>query len=79
MKSRALRWNVETIAFSPNGFNGYFLFKVLLVLFAGMVFLHAMAFFWRSWLEWKEGPESADKYLDRDTLGEGQEAYEGTH
>jgi TRAP-type mannitol/chloroaromatic compound transport system permease small subunit len=79
MKSRALRWNVETIAFSPNGFNGYFLFKVLLVLFAGMVFLHAMAFFWRSWLEWKEGPESADKYLDRDTLGEGEEAYEGTH
>ncbi len=79
MKARALRWNVETIAFSPNGFNGYFLFKVLLLFFAGMVFLHAMAFFWRSWLEWKEGPESADKYLDRDTLGEGEEAYEGTH
>ena len=79
MKARALRWNVETIGFSPNGFNGYFLFKVLLVLFAGMVFLHAMAFFWRSYLEWKEGPESADKYLDRDTLGEGEEAYEGTH
>ncbi|PKQ12956.1 MAG: C4-dicarboxylate ABC transporter permease [Alphaproteobacteria bacterium HGW-Alphaproteobacteria-1] len=79
MKSRALRWNVETIAFSPNGFNAYFLFKILLVLFAGMVFLHAMAFFWRSLLEWKEGPESADKFLDRDTLGEGQEAYEGTH
>ncbi len=79
MKARALRWNVETISFSPNGFNGYFLFKVLLVLFAGMVFLHAMAFFWRSWLEWKEGPESADRYLDRDTLGAGEEAYEGTH
>jgi len=79
MKSRALRWNVETIGFSPNGFNAYFLFKVLLVLFAGMVFLHAVAFFWRSYLEWKEGPESADKYLDRDTLGEGEEAYEGTH
>jgi TRAP-type mannitol/chloroaromatic compound transport system permease small subunit len=78
-KARALRWNVETISFSPNGFNGYFLFKVLLVLFAGMVFLHAMAFFWRSWLEWKEGPESADRYLDRDMLGEGEEAYEGTH
>jgi TRAP-type mannitol/chloroaromatic compound transport system permease small subunit len=79
MKARALRWNVETISFSPNGFNGYFLFKVLLVLFAGMVFLHARAFFWRSWLEWKEGPESADRYLDRDMLGEGEEAYEGTH
>jgi TRAP-type mannitol/chloroaromatic compound transport system permease small subunit len=79
MKARAVRWNVETIGFSPNGFNAYFLFKVLLVVFAGMVFLHAMAFFWRSYLEWKEGPESADKYLDRDTLGEGEEAYEGTH
>nr|MDA3857205.1 TRAP transporter small permease subunit [Roseovarius sp.] len=79
MKSRALRWNVETIGFSPNGFNGYFLFKVLLISFAGMVFLHAMAFFWRSYLEFREGPESANKYLDKDTLGAGEEAYEGTH
>lgn len=79
MKSRALRWNVETIGFSPNGFNGYFLFKVLLISFAGMVFLHAMAFFWRSYLEFKEGPESANKYLDKDTLGVGEEAFEGTH
>lgn len=79
MKSRALRWNVETIGFSPNGFNAYFLFKVLLIAFAAMVFLHAMAFFWRSWLEFKEGPDSVGKYLDRDTLGEGEEAYEGTH
>lgn len=79
MKSRALRWNVETIGFSPNGFNAYFLFKVLLIAFAAMVFLHAMAFFWRSWLEYKEGPDSVGKYLDRDTLGEGEEAYEGTH
>ena len=30
-KSRAFRWNVETIGFSPNGFNAYFLFKVLIV------------------------------------------------
>jgi hypothetical protein len=52
---------------------------VLLVLFAGMVFLHAMAFFWRSYLEFKEGPDSLGKYLDRDTLGEGEEAFEGTH
>ncbi len=79
LKSRALRWNVETIGFSPNGFNGYFLFKVLLVAFAGMVFLHAVAFFYRSYLEWREGEASANKYLDRDTLGEGEEAYEGTH
>ncbi|MFK7937802.1 MAG: TRAP transporter small permease subunit [Roseovarius sp.] len=79
LKSRAVRWNVETIGFSPNGFNGYFLFKILLILFAGMVFIHAIAFFYRSYLEWKEGPESEGKYLDKDTLGEGEEAYEGTH
>ncbi len=79
MKSRALRWNVETIGFSPNGFNGYFLFKILLVSYAAMVFLHAIAFFFRSYLEWKEGPESEGKYLDKDSLGEGEEAYEGTH
>ncbi|MDX1780663.1 MAG: C4-dicarboxylate ABC transporter permease [Thalassovita sp.] len=79
MKSRALRWNVETIGFSPNGFTGYFLFKILLVAFCGMVFLQAIAFFFRSYLEWKEGEESENKYLDKDTLGEGEEAYEGTH
>lgn len=69
-KSRALRWNVETIGFSPNGFNAYFLFKVLLVTFAALVFLQAIAFFWRSYLEWKEGEESAGKYLDKDKLGD---------
>lgn len=79
MKARAVRWNVETIGFSPNGFNGYFLFKILLVAFAGMIFIHAIAFFYRSFLEWKEGPESENKYLDKDSLGEGEEAYEGTH
>jgi TRAP-type C4-dicarboxylate transport system permease small subunit len=78
-KSRAVRWNVETIGFSPNGFNGYFLFKVLLVAFAGMVFLQAIAFFYRSYLEWKEGEESAGKYLDRDSLGESDDAVEGAH
>lgn len=77
--AKAVRWNVETIGFSPNGFNGYFLFKVLLMCFAGLVFLHALAFFYRSYLEWKEGEESDGKYLSRDTLGEGEEAYEGTH
>ena len=74
MKSRALRWNVETIGFSPNGFTAYFLFKILLVAFAGMVFLHSIAFFYRSYLERKEGQESENKYLDRDRLGEGEEA-----
>jgi len=79
LKSRAMRWNVETIGFSPNGFTAYFLFKILLVAFAGMIFLHAIAFFYRSYLEFMEGPESDGKYLDKDTLGEGEEAYEGAH
>lgn len=78
-KSKLLKWNVETIGFSPNGFTAYFLFKILLVAFTVMVFLQAIAFFYRSYLEWREGPESEGKYLDKDTLGEGEEAYEGTH
>jgi TRAP-type mannitol/chloroaromatic compound transport system permease small subunit len=78
-KSKLLKWNVETIGFSPNGFTAYFLFKILLVTFAALVFLQAVAFFYRSYLEWKERPESEGKYLDKDTLGEGEEAYEGTH
>jgi TRAP-type mannitol/chloroaromatic compound transport system permease small subunit len=78
-KARILKWNVETIGFSPNGFDGYFLFKILLVAFAGLVFLHSIAFFYRSYLELVEGEESEGKFLDRDTLGEGEEAYEGTH
>jgi len=78
-KARALRWNVETIGFSPNGFNAYFLFKVLLVLFTLLVMLQAVAFFYRSYLEMVEGEDSAGKYLDKDSLGEGQEAFEGTH
>jgi len=79
LKSRALRWNIETIGFSPNGFNAYFLFKILLMCFAAMVFLHSIAFFYRSYLERKEGPTSENKYLDKDSLGAGEEAYEGTH
>lgn len=78
-KARVLKWNVETIGFSPNGFNGYFLFKVLLCLFCVMVVLQAIALFYRSWCEMREGEESANKYLDKDTLGEGEEAYEGAH
>lgn len=78
-KARALRWNVETIGFSPNGFNAYFLFKILLVLFCLLVFLQAVAFFYRSYLELVEGEESVGKHLDKDSLGEGEEAYEGAH
>lgn len=68
LKARAVRWNVETIGFSPNGFNGYFLFKVLLVLFTALVLMQGIAFFYRSLLEWREGPESEDKYADLDRL-----------
>lgn len=79
MQSRALRWNLETTGASPNGFDGYFLFKVLMVLLAGFLFLQAWAAFYRAYLNFVEGEESEGKYLDKDTLGEGEEAYEGTH
>jgi TRAP-type mannitol/chloroaromatic compound transport system permease small subunit len=76
MQARIFRWNVETIGFSPNGFNAYFLFKVLIVVFCIMVFLQAIAVFWRSYLEWVEGEDSADKYLDRDKTGDEAEDLE---
>lgn len=69
-KARALRWNVETIGFSPNGFNAYFLFKFLLVFFTFLVIMQAIAFFYRSYLELREGPASEGRFLDKDTLGD---------
>ena len=65
-KTRIMKWNVETIGFSPNGFDGYFLFKILLVGFAGLMFLQGVAFFYRNLLELIEGPEAHQKNLDRD-------------
>jgi len=79
MQARAMRWNVETTSFSPNGFDAYFLFKVLMVTFAGLVFLHAIAVFYRAYLGLVEGPEADTRHLDKDTLGEGEDAYEGAH
>lgn len=70
MKARALRWNIETTGFSPNGFNAYFLFKVLICVFCAMMLIQAAAFFYRCYLEWREGPESAGKYHDADKLGD---------
>jgi TRAP-type mannitol/chloroaromatic compound transport system permease small subunit len=70
MRARALRWNVETIGFSPNGFDAYFLFKVLIVLFTATAMAQAFTFFWRSWLEYREGELSAARYHDRDVLGD---------
>lgn len=83
MQAQVLRWNVETIGFSPQGFNAYFIFKVLIVVFCVLVLLQAAAFFWRSYLEYVEGEESAGKYLDRDILGDPaedmqHEAHSGT-
>lgn len=75
-KARALRWNVETYGFSPNGFTGYFLFKVLIVIMIGMIFIHAFAFFFRSYLEWKEGPASEGRYLDHDIVEPGEEPFD---
>lgn len=69
-RARGVRWNVETIGFSPNGFDAYFLFKFLIVLFAATAFVQALTFFWRSWLEYREGEMSAGRYLDRDVLGD---------
>jgi TRAP-type mannitol/chloroaromatic compound transport system permease small subunit len=69
-KSRVLKWNVETIAFSPNGFDAYFLFKILMLAFAGLVFVHGWCFLWRSWLEFREGPSSEGRFLDRDAPGD---------
>ena len=70
MKARAVRWNIETIGFSPNGFDAYFLFKILILLFTGTALLQAFTFFWRSLLEYREGEMSAGRYLDRDWLGD---------
>ncbi|MDA7634815.1 C4-dicarboxylate ABC transporter permease [Alphaproteobacteria bacterium] len=66
MKARALRWNVETFGFSPNGFNAYFLFKMLIIAFTGLVILHAISFFYRSYLECIEGDSAEGRHLDRD-------------
>jgi TRAP-type mannitol/chloroaromatic compound transport system permease small subunit len=79
MQARAMRWNVETTSFSPNGFDAYFLFKVLMVVFAGMVFLHAIAVFYRAFLGLVEGPAADMRHLDSDRLDEGGDAFEGAH
>ena len=64
----AFRWDIQTFAASPSGFNGYFIYKILLVTFAALMILQAIGFFYRSFLEYREGPEAADKNLDLDVL-----------
>lgn len=79
-KANILRWNVETIGFSPSGFDGYFLFKILLVSFAALMFLQGVAYFYRNLLEYLEGPQSAGRYHDPDSRldlsGEGRDRAE---
>jgi TRAP-type mannitol/chloroaromatic compound transport system permease small subunit len=69
-KAKLMKWSVETIGFSPNGFNAYFLFKVLMVAFCFLVILQAVAVLFRAIAEWREGPDSENKYLDRDATGD---------
>ncbi|MFT7107511.1 MAG: TRAP-type mannitol/chloroaromatic compound transport system permease small subunit [Yoonia sp.] len=76
-KAKVLKWNVETISFSPNGFDAYYLFKILMLSFTALVFVHAIAFFYRSYLEWKEGEDHDGKYLDLDSLEDASST--GTH
>ncbi|MEM9710404.1 MAG: C4-dicarboxylate ABC transporter permease [Pseudomonadota bacterium] len=66
LKARAFRWNVETISSSPSGFDAYFLFKVLLVVFCFTMILQAIGFFYRSFLELRE--EETERGLDLDVL-----------
>jgi len=70
MKAVAVRWNVETTGFSPSGFNAYFLFKVLILMFCLTVLVQAITFFYRSYLEFVEGEASAGKHLDKDRIGD---------
>ena len=65
-KARVVKWNVETIGFSANGFTGYFLFKVLMVAMVAFIFLQAISFFCRSLAEYREGKDSEGKFLDLD-------------
>lgn len=67
-KGARFRWQPETIGFSPNGFDAYFLFKVLIVLFCATMFVQAVAVFFRAWLEFTGGEEEAGRGLDRDRL-----------
>ncbi len=69
-KSKILKWNVETIGFSPNGFTGYFIFKVLIVLMVSLIFIQAVSFFWRSYLEYIEGEKSENKFLELERFNE---------
>ncbi|MEM7197598.1 MAG: TRAP transporter small permease subunit [Pseudomonadota bacterium] len=73
-KSKLLKWSVETIGFSPNGFDAYFLFKVLMVAMAGLMFIQGVGFFYRSWLEYVGGESVRGHLQDDDSLHEDKES-----
>ena len=68
-KARIVRWNVETIGFSANGFTAYFLFKVLMVTMVALIFLQALSVFCRALAEYREGQQSEGKHADLDAGG----------
>ena len=72
LRARVVRWNVETTGFSTQGFNAYFLFKVIIVVFVAMMVIQALAFFWRNMLELIEGPETDARYHDADRMDDSQ-------
>ena len=69
-KAKIVKWNIETIGFSPNCFSAYFLFKILIIALVALIFIQAISFFWRSFLEWKEGENSENKYLELEKFDE---------
>ncbi len=69
-KAPFVKENIERIGFSPNGFDAYFLFKILLISFAFMMIVQGVGFFFRSLLEFIEGKKSEGKYLDLDKLND---------
>ena len=75
-KARVVKWNVETIGFSANGFTAYFLFKVLMVAMVAFIFLQALSFFCRSLAEYREGKDSEGKFLDLDGKDNEVSAYQ---
>ena len=65
-------WVRGSITYYPRRMN-HLLEVVLLILlltFTIMIILQAIAFFYRSYLELKEGEASEGKYLDKDQLGD---------
>ena len=44
--------------------------KILIIALVALIFIQAISFFWRSFLEWKEGENSENKYLELEKFDE---------